>query len=1128
MLRRSLLLSSPWAFLLPVVLFACSSAPADDDDDALRDVSDVTVADATPDAELDASEDSVIEPEDALDPDTDLGALGGFGDACESNRDCESGYCVPSAFGFLCTVACTEDCPSLGEETFACEPVVNAGGDAIKVCLPTGDPICTPCLDDINCSRGACVTLGRSQVCGLDCEDSSTCPIGTACVRQLDGVALDVPQCLPQTLTCDCNAENEGETRPCARTSLDGALSCTGVEVCDPLFGWSGCDAPLPTEELCDGIDNDCNGVPDDGLSLGASCSNDNAFGSCPGTELCDGESGVVCQGAVAEAERCDFRDNDCDGAIDEDFADEEGRLLDDANCGVCGNDCTTRFPEGWVAGCALLDDAPTCVVEACPPGYAPAGPLACVPLDSALCASCSSDADCNAAVGDECLADGFCGRDCSADSVFGAECPSGYVCEDGTEQCVRATGTCGCEPGDLFTLPCTLTAPDGGSCFGQRLCDDGDVGLCAPPVEECNGVDDDCDGAIDQTFVDEAGRYIDDAHCGRCFNNCDAAYAGTPGAAGGVCDTSGAEPVCTPVCDEGFADADGRSFNGCECALTSSTDEPDPLGVDSNCDGIDGELERGVFVSRAGDDASGSGRIDAPFATIGRALEVARPGARDHVFVAAGVYAESVVLVDGVSVFGGYGFDFRTRDLGGNETAIIGQAPTTGARGAVSAVDIVTPTRLSGFTIVGADVTAPGASSYAAYLLRSGAALTVDNNRIRAGRGGAGSVGGVGAAGARAAAGSPGFQPSGAGLGAADSGGFCPTPPTASLGGGSGAQFSCVAPSGAVVSTAGGSGASSQCPDPDRANLGGTPGTPTPGAIGTTAGGAGGAGGTHLRHWSSAAAVPASAPCNLCIVPSGPTATIEGQGGRDGARGADGLAGAGCPATPGLLIDGEWAPGGGAGVGGLGGPGSGGGGGGAGGGVGHCTRPDCAVFTQRACISNDVIGGSGGGGGAGGCGGEGGQPGVAAGGSFAVFVALDAGTIAGPVIRDNVLERGTGGAGGDGGPSGEGGLGSPGAPGTNSGLGCPGQGGNGGAGGPGGPGGGGGGGCGGVSVGIWVGGATIATADYAANNVFPATGSAGASGRGGPSAGNDGEDAAPALYEPVLPCAGGEEAPCR
>lgn len=102
-----------------------------------------------------------------------------------------------------------------------------------------------------------------------------------------------------------------------------------GIEFC--TFGeWGGCTAPSPETEICDGIDNDCNGEADEGCSCIVGdmqvCAENTidrqtleVVGCGMGIKEClEGGEWSPCFFAFPTEEVCNNYDDDCDGTIDD------------------------------------------------------------------------------------------------------------------------------------------------------------------------------------------------------------------------------------------------------------------------------------------------------------------------------------------------------------------------------------------------------------------------------------------------------------------------------------------------------------------------------------------------------------------------------------------------------------------------------------------------------------------------------------------------------------------------------------------------------------------------------------------------------------------------------------------
>ena len=382
----------------------------------------------------------------------------------------------------------------------------------------------------------------------------------------------------------------------------------------------------VPRPETCNGRDDDCDGLVDDADPelRQALFSDPNHCGRCGNdcgapphsTVACQGgqcfvracepgwfdSNGIAADGCESDCiisagglELCDSLDNDCDGEVDEDFDLDR----DPNHCGECGVECNPIA--NGVAQCA--DRA--CVIDLCESGWIDLDGLStngceyqCTPAATSQTREfCNGlDDDCDGRVDEDtdlavpedfCGDGGACAPECTDDEdctgtdvcthsvcVPAGAGPGGMRCEDDADcaaihpgfACVSMTT----RVGDTLEVQRRCVARRRGP-----VCDGVDGYRClrgpgfqfGDEVGRCDGVDNDCDGRIDEDF---AQALFVDGTLGGEVRQCEVGV--------GLCRRT-ANLACAP---------DG---NGVECPAVAGVPErerdDDCSGTDDDCDGV-------------------------------------------------------------------------------------------------------------------------------------------------------------------------------------------------------------------------------------------------------------------------------------------------------------------------------------------------------------------------------------------------------------------------------------------------------------------------------------------------------------------------------------------------------------
>jgi hypothetical protein len=212
--------------------------------------------------------------------------------------------------------------------------------DLVETCFPDGEKGCTQDADGRWTCTGACGTGTRTCRDGaLTLCDGATRPVEEACT-EANMVARNEDCDDATDEGCECRS---GETLSCwsgRADRMDVGKCKSGMQTCE-----GGAFGPCMGEvhediETCanPNVDDDCNGTVDDVPTVGNRCQVMGAQGPCAtGTLRCSGASGPTCVSeTMPSAEVCNSADDDCDSRADEGF----NLRRDPQNCGRCGNRC--------------------------------------------------------------------------------------------------------------------------------------------------------------------------------------------------------------------------------------------------------------------------------------------------------------------------------------------------------------------------------------------------------------------------------------------------------------------------------------------------------------------------------------------------------------------------------------------------------------------------------------------------------------------------------------------------------------------------------------------------------------------------------------------------------------------
>jgi hypothetical protein len=430
-------------------------------------------------------------------------------------------------------------------------------GDIISASIPAercdcADNTCDGLVDESFPNKGEMCTVGigrckRQGVFG--CRADGT---GVACSSAGSGVcpAAELVPGAPVMEVCGAAPGCDAPTaEDCADDDCNGLIDENMSCVC----------AAKP--EVCNGLDDDCNGKIDDVAAVPCGL----AIGECrPGTTACvdDGAGGKksICMGGTEPTpEMCDGKDNDCDGVVDGFGLACYPPAVAGCKLDVTPLSCEAAPSNSWTCVGACQTGLLTCAdgkCGVCRGALTPSTEVACDKVDN----DCDGEVDEGFNIGGPC-GGGVSGvGECRAGvttcqgtglSCLGGQEPTDEVCNLKDDDCDglvdNIPGSCGVIRGECRAGRFRCVG-------GQPVCEQNP----GPMPELCNGKDDDCDGRIDNDVTDP--DLLTPTACGSSVGIC---KPGVMTCVGGAKFCQGSVQAEPEVCNGLDDNCDGMVDNG-------------------------------------------------------------------------------------------------------------------------------------------------------------------------------------------------------------------------------------------------------------------------------------------------------------------------------------------------------------------------------------------------------------------------------------------------------------------------------------------------------------------------------------------------------------------------------------